>query len=826
MAKLPVSDFLEARLLEYDPNFQVRKGTAFSQLVFKPLQFIIQPLIDDAIQMRVEQSFLRILQQADPDAFSEEAVDALASNLFVDRYPGGKSGGTARVYYTSPVSREWAANGTVFTGSNGLKYTNPSVFSITSAQMSLNIETGLYYYDIPIESEDSGEDTELEEGGIVSIDNDSEASTATNKEALTGGKDRETNTEFIERIRNSIAVRDLVTGKGFSATMFENFASSLTELQPIGFGDKEMMRDIQYNIHLGGKVDGYFKTAKILQGSKSFIGVLIDTTRQAYSSTNVQLFETDTGYVPDGNFDVSNNKRPIVRQLKTATKARYLSTVDLSGDNDLSTYNRVKIGIDGVVYELSLAGSNPSTTTRAEIINTINSAFGYTVAFEVGVSIELRTSTRGQSSEITLDNPNVGDTALLSVFGLSIPAVFYGDGPITFTETTHYTIDAIDGGITRVVGPLIVSDGVSPKTTGEMTVGLPQFIDATTDVFSGVVQNDILTINPNSTATSPVELVRKDFRILGVTNNNTLVLDEDAEFTGTNISYVIRRTGIKDEESVYVEYWFNPISIDIGPNVLLDDEGNRGVRPGREDMTITDVAFLKINSIEIIDPITEEATGEVLSLGGGYGQGGYGEGPYGSGAGGDYYVVVNSPHERFSAFEDSFIVIHQGLIGLSFRVNYDYVPECVTYHDFVRSENERVLDADILMKHFLPAYVSGNISYKVDSTDTSIPDNDSLTTLVKEFINVQRAGTALEISDITQFITRTTDPYDRYGSYVKPFTLTAEIHNADGATTIISSGDKLVVPEPSPFPKDTNRPRTARITHWIADEIVLTRLED
>lgn len=826
MANLPVAEFLEARLLEYDANFQVRKGTAFSQLVFKPLQFIIQPLIDDANQIRIEQSFLRILQQADPDAFSEEAVDALGSNLFVERYYGGKSGGSVRVYHPEPVNREWSADGAVFTGSNGKIYRNPAVFSVTSAQMSLNIEGGAYYYDIPVESEETGEDTELEEGGIVSIDNDSDASTVTNVAPISGGKDKETNTVYIERIRNSIAVRDLVTGKGFSATMFENFAASLTELQPIGFGDREMMRDIAYNIHLGGKVDGYFKTAKILQGSRSFVGVLIDYTRQAYGTTNVQLFETEKSLVPDGNFDISNNKRPIVKQLKTETKARYLSSVDLTGDNNLSTNNRIKMSVDGVVYELSLAGSNPSTTTRAEIINSINSAFGYVVAYEVGVSIELRTSTRGKTSEITLDHPSIGNSALTNVFGLANPAAFYGDGPIVFTETTHYDISTGDGGITRVVGALIVSDGVNPKTTGNITDGLPQFTDPTTDVFQDVAVNDIVTINPNSTADSPVEDVRKDFRVLAVTDNNTLVLDENMEFTSASVSYVVRRTGIKDEESVYVEYWFNPLSIDIGGNVLIDEEGNRGVRPGREEMTITDVSFLKVNSIEVIDPITEEATGEVLELGGGYGQGGYGEGPYGTGSGGDYYMVVNSPHERFSAFEDSFLVLHQGLVGLSFRVNFDYAPECSTYHDFVRSDNERVLDADILMKHFLPAYVSGTIEYKVDTTDTTIPDNDGLTALVKEFINVQKAGTELELSDVIQFITRTTDPYDRYGSYVKPFELTAEIHNADGSTTIISSDDKLVIPEEDPFPKDTDKPLTARISHWIADAVVLTRLED
>jgi hypothetical protein len=79
-------------------------------------------------------------------------------------------------------------------------------------------------------------------------------------------------------------------------------------------------------------------------------------------------------------------------------------------------------------------------------------------------------------------------------------------------------------------------------------------------------------------------------------------------------------------------------------------------------------------------------------------------------------------------------------------------------------------------------------------------------------------------SDIIQFITRRTDPYDRYRSYVKPFTLKARILNADGSTTIITSNEELIIPEPVPFPKDTVRPLSPRIAHWIGDEIVMERI--
>jgi hypothetical protein len=909
MAKLPVADFLTKRLKEYDPNFEVRKGTGFYQLFFNPLQFITQPIIDEAVELTIAQSFLRILQQPDPDAFPEEAVDSLASNFFVERIAGGVSSGVARVYYASPVDREWPAKGAVFNGENGKTYTNPASFLIAKDVMSLQFENGSYYYDIPVQSEDLGEDTLLDAGGLVGIGNDPDAITVTNIVPFSGGYSRETNTLLIERVRKSIAVRDLVTGKGFNATMFENFGGFLTELRAIGFGDPEMMRDIVYNTHIGGKIDGYFKTAKVSQGFKNITGLLPDYTRQAYGSTNVQLFNAEAGETPDGNFDVSGGHSPIVQQVKPATSAKYTSTVDLSSTINLSSNDRIKITIDGVIKELSLKGSNPATTTKAEILNHINAVFGYMVAFSVGPYIETRSSKKGKTSTITIDDPDIGTSALTAVFGLAVPTVFYGDGPIVFTETTHYTINTAYGTITRVIGPAVVPTSPFPNDTldtgtagyrylfslsslgagcnatagdvysnggqtftvrssivyglslscfgtgdpassgtltkvsgaGDATITFtavskvekniftdPTMLDLSTGVFHDVAINDIVTFNPHSGNVDDLHgdplTLKKDYRVLQVVDEHTLVLDEEVPYDKSDINYWIQRTGIKNREVVYVQYWFNPLSIDIGPLVLLDTDGNRGVRTGREDQTITDVSFLKINKIEIIDPITFEPTGDVLATGGGYGEGGYGEGPYGIGSGSDFYMVVNSPNERFSAFEDSYIVLHPSFVGLSFRVDYDYVPECITMHDFVRSENERVLDGDILMKHFLPAYVGGTIQYKIDVTDSTVPDNDSLTTSLKNFINTQPAGSDLQISEVYQYLARTTDPYDRYGTYIKPFTLTAMIHNTDGTTTVISSDDKLVVPTPSPFPKDTTKPLSPRISHWIADNIVLERL--
>lgn len=812
--QLPIADFLRAKLKEYDPNFEVRNGTAFDQLFFKPLQFIVQPLRDEASAVFTSQSLLRILLTSDPDAYNEDDVDDLVSNVYVTRTQGGVSSGIARLYYNTPIDKEFVANGIVFTGSNSKTYSNISPFNISAAEMELQVEDGLYFIDLTIQSDTTGSDNDLDIGELVSFSGDDDAVRVYNLAEIKGGIAREKNIAFIKRSQDSIGVRDLVVGKGFKAILYDNFPGTISEIQPIGFSDGEMMRDIIYNAHIGGKVDGYVKTSSITTGFKNFVGLLFDDTRQSYSSANIKLFGVAPQSMKHKNIDRSNNLLPVVKEIKNSTNASYVSTINMSAPINLSSNQFVKIGLDGKFLNIRVAGATPGATTRNEIVNLINAAFGYTVAFAQGNTLKIKSTTQGLSSSIILASPDSGTNALALVFGLNIigaPYSFFGDGPVSFVEGTDYNITDADGLINRIIGPTIIPNSI----TGVSILNSTNFSDPTSNAFLNVTERDILTI----TAGPDVG----DYRILFVTNNNNIVLDKKLTSTMSNVNYIITRTGIKNNEIVFISYYFNPISVDIGNLIALDQYGRvRGVRPGREDYTISDLPLLRVINIEEIDPLTQEPTGIVLNGASGYGQGGYGRGAYGVGSSADWRLIVNKPEQRFSMFEDSYIVFNDAFEGLSFRVNYEYVPEIAGYHDFVRSASERVLDGDILMKHFIPAYISGTINYSVAASSTTAIDNDTLLAKVKEYINgLKSAGGDFQYSDLGQFITRTLDPYDRYDTYVVPFTLKADIHNADGTKTVLTGTAGLSIPTNTPI--YTKRPLSPRIAHWIAGDIVLVR---
>jgi hypothetical protein len=834
MSDLPISEFIVARLKEFDSTFELRPKTAFYDLFVRPQQFMLQPFQDDVSNMKTGTSLRKILSLADPDAYDEDIVDDLCSNVYVTRVTGSGSAGVARIYFISPVTREYPVGGVRCQGSNGVVYQNSSPFLITENQMASQIEDGLFYADIAISSETAGSESELDPGNLVEVLNDSLVTSVTNKTKISGGVSRETNTQLLKRAKNSIGVRDLNIGKGLNGILYENFASQIQSLTPIGFGDKEMMRDIVYNTHIGGKVDVYVKTPSITLKEQDFAGVLIDSTRQ--SSTTTQFEINGTSPFPLGEANVDRILRqPIVTEVKASEAAFLKATVDISGGVDLSSGTNLNITIDNATRNVRVAGATPSSTLRSDVIRTINQAFGRVVAKVAGQGFSIGSLAPGRSSVVRVTAPPTPSTnAVPLLFGPLAAYESLGDGPAVFSEGAHYTIDDGNGTISRsdtFNSSRINSTSLVPPGSGgvgEITIFGSVISPSATAVinsvtldskFASVELDDVFVIQTGTHA--------GEYRVIRKIDNNTVVLDK--LFTAQVELAVVGFTtyldgGMKSSEFINIEFDFNPLSIDIGKLVSLDAYGAvRGLRPGRENLTITGIPFLRILKIELIDGVSGEPLGVELGSRGGFGLGGFGEGVFGVGSGQEFRVVINKTAERFSMFEDAYIVINNSYEGSSFRVTYECVPELGNLHNFCRSDSERVLDGDVLIKHYLPGYVSGQINYSVDKTDISVPSNEALTERVRKFISTRPTVEPLNVSDVTQYLLSQIDPNFKYKSSVAPVTLTVEIHNTDGTVTVVSDRDKLVVPTPDPFPRDTAAPISEKIVHWVGDNIILVR---
>lgn len=403
-----------------------------------------------------------------------------------------------------------------------------------------------------------------------------------------------------------------------------------------------------------------------------------------------------------------------------------------------------------------------------------------------------------------------------------------GYTPIQPLEGIDFEIDYENGKIKRLPSatPTRILSGQTiqgPRSDGSSTLGQAYFdipVGPGGFISSRVGIGDDVFI----TAGTNTVINGKSYKVVGVTSESRLVLENkfkiDVQSFGAGTSDIAFT--ITSNKVYSITYKYNPISVDIGNMVALDDNATtRGIRPGRESYTLTKMAFIDMISIEEIDPDTKEGLGVFLQeyLGGttaGFGRGPYGKGPYGIGNGSPFYYRVLRPHERFSAFEDSLIVFRPELFGKSYRFTYYSAPEVVTVHDFCRSDNERVTCADILVKNFIPAFVNFSIEYRVDPTDISVPTNDVLTQDVRAAVEALPSGSALESSDIVQFFIQ--------GKYIKlPFTMQARVVKPNGSTQMISSTDTVSYPATT-LPIETADPTTARITHFYPGNITLTRV--
>lgn len=682
---LPVRDFIIQRLLEFDPNFDVGAGVPTTSLMIDPQAIILQPIIDELTVVQASQSILTILESDDPDTFPEDIVDGLASNAFVERNSGSIGSDVQRIRFFEPVEFSSQKGVLIFRGPTGQRYSNSESVTVTSAEMALNQDGSLYYVDIPIVALEEGEAFNVDAGSITSMEAEPVGvANVTNLFGIAQGRDRETNTELIDRIKVAVTVRALVTGRGIIVTLTENF-TTIEEIFPIGFGDPEMMRDIVYNVHIGGNVDVYIKTPNFSVGSLDVFGIEIDTTRRRAGAGSAVL------------------------------------------------------KVQGIGYSLGHTG---------------------------------------------IDRTDVA------------PVVKSIDDFAPFAESVDYDIDDAAGLIARTLGSSIFH---STGTGGAITVSKNLMkVGAFTLARSGM----ILTIDTPAS-------VAGTYTIKTVVNaDNVLIYGTFPVATASGVDFIV-------DDNLVISYEYNPATIDVIKAVRST---------ARTDFTILNVPLMYIDSIEVLDPLSGEPTGALLSGSAGYGTGGYGAGGFGVGLGADYWFVVVEPTLRHSEREDNYIEFSELSLGLSVRINYQYASAIPPIQSFMDDRDNQSETASLLARHFIPVFVDSTkpLIYEIPtSTSATALSVDEMTEIVKQFIDDIDAGNPLEVSDIIDVL------YDNGATRVDLGALTTlrgEIHNHDGSVVFatVDTEGSIEIPNDE-IPDPTDRPLSPRIARFRARDIDLQR---
>ena len=234
--EMSIEKFIFSRLTQEFPTVNFREGSGVYDLLVKAASVLMDPVSREVQLIKQGQSL------ANPELLADSEVDALVANVFVSRTQGGLATGTVRMYFNAPVALNISVGNVCYTA-DGLRFLPTTLQSITAEAMLFNQSGNLYYFDIQVTAEKSGTDYNIDKQTIVGINNLNTAVLVENPEAFESGLDTETTDELVQKAESSITERSLVTARGISARLQDQF-EDLVHLQIVGMYDEEMLRDV------------------------------------------------------------------------------------------------------------------------------------------------------------------------------------------------------------------------------------------------------------------------------------------------------------------------------------------------------------------------------------------------------------------------------------------------------------------------------------------------------------------------------------------------------------------------------------------------------
>lgn len=245
-----IPTFIQDRLLQEFPDLAANNGGMVEDILSKPSQLLLEPFKRQIELVKLGSS----LQNA--DIMAESEANALGANWFTDRDIGDFASGPVRLFYSQPSTVRCGTDKRFFT-SDGLAFFPIQNYSITAQQMAFNRQGNFFFLDVTVRAEVEGDQYNVAKGAINGVEEMVGVVKVANLTAFTTGDPKETNTEYANRIEESLTDRSFVTKRGVLARTPALF-NSVRALQVVGGGDLGMDRDIltgtgQGFLHLAGK---------------------------------------------------------------------------------------------------------------------------------------------------------------------------------------------------------------------------------------------------------------------------------------------------------------------------------------------------------------------------------------------------------------------------------------------------------------------------------------------------------------------------------------------------------------------------------------------
>jgi hypothetical protein len=152
------------------------------------------------------------------------------------------------------------------------------------------------------------------------------------------------------------------------------------------------------------------------------------------------------------------------------------------------------------------------------------------------------------------------------------------------------------------------------------------------------------------------------------------------------------------------------------------------------------------------------------------------------------YQVINAlPETAQSQIQFEELAVESTYQDKTLRVIYETLVGFEAIHDFSRDRFERILAANVLVRGYIPAYLSFNVQYKLKPIATDIVDEAALISALVSFVNEFNPNDVLDASDIST----TTRNFDTNIGSVQPVTITYDLIVPDGRLLQYTTTDEV-----------------------------------
>jgi hypothetical protein len=259
-------NLLKDFMLQYRPDIDTSPASVFYQMIIRPAAYFYAVNQENSRRLLTGNS-LKVVTE-NPDLADPETFDNLLSNYFITRSEGAKASGKLRIvlsenrYTAVSTNTLFSVNGMTFSPTRTFIGVTSESQIVTGNEVLIAAFGNKYSFTIDVVCNSAGVGGNVKQSTIFASNLiQTYISTIYADEDFSGGKNVETNTELLLRLRTGIANRNL-SGRPAIKAAIQNTYPSVRDVSVIGANDIEMNRDKRNALGVAsfGKVDIYLRT--------------------------------------------------------------------------------------------------------------------------------------------------------------------------------------------------------------------------------------------------------------------------------------------------------------------------------------------------------------------------------------------------------------------------------------------------------------------------------------------------------------------------------------------------------------------------------------